>query len=147
MFLEPRRDAIEYLEHLIQEAAGNAYKTRLLAERILYELSYQARSSRPDHGASPAARRSRTEESPESDAESGWRLVRSDWQVRWRNWRRMLCPPSQFREAPRENGRYGRWTFVFTGHRLSRRWPPCRPRQKAGPALFQTSFVSAADTR
>lgn len=114
MFLEPRRDAIEYLEHLIQEAAGNAYKTRLLAERILYELSYQARSSRPDHGASPAARRSRTEESPESDAESGWRLVRYDWQVRWRNWRRMLCPPSQFREAPRENGRYGRWTFVFT---------------------------------
>lgn len=70
MAIEPRRNAVEYLERLIEEAAGSARKTRRLAERILHELTGAAQAR-----VAPAARRRSDEEGLESDAESGWRLA------------------------------------------------------------------------
>ncbi len=70
MATRSNRDALERLERLILESAGNARSARLLAERVLHELNFATQAR-----VAPVSRRRVEEESAESDAESGWRLA------------------------------------------------------------------------
>lgn len=69
-----REEKLRQLERTICEAAGSARRARLLAERILHELTGAAAAARlcPQREDRDSAR---TDAGSETDAEPAWRLA------------------------------------------------------------------------